>query len=529
MKKIIALMLSVLMVFSVFAACGNDNATSGSAGSTSKSESGSSSVAEGGDSSVTQGNTNNTRDETVSLVMCFMNWVGPMDTQRQVVEAMNELTREKLNLEIDLQIMDSASYQQQMTLMLAGGEQVDLFNTISVGYTTAINNGYVLNLEENDLLNTYGQGIIETMGETMVDACRFDGVLYGLPNQRDMAIGLQAYAIGAQYLDAIGYEYNDDNVMHVTEEELGDVLSQLNEKYPDLDVIVPQTASLGQSVSFDGIGGDNYGVLMDYAQDLNVVNLFSTDDYYNFCKKWYDWNQQGYLSGDALTNDIAATTQVRSGTAMSYMTATKPGIRSQETNLCGQPMIILQSGEDFMKSSAPAAMPWCISSNTVDEVAAMEYLNELYTNEDLSRLICWGREGEEWVYTDDGHLTFPEGVDADTSGYLHSVNWQMPNQFIAGVFVGDDLDLWDQMETFNNESLKSKALGFTFDNSSVSTEYTALYNIFTEYEKQLGFGFTDPDVGIPEMVRRLEEAGLEKYMTEKQTQLDAWAKANGVS
>lgn len=528
MKKILALMLAVLMVLSVFAACGGDSGTSGTS-SASKPAAGSSSAADGGDSSAEEGNTNNTREETVSLVMCFMNWVGPMDTQQQVVEAMNEITREKLNLEIDLQIMDSASYQQQMTLMLAGGEQVDLFNAISVGYTTAINNGYVLDLEENDLLQNYGKGIIETMGDTLIDACRFDGVLYGLPNQRDMAIGLQAYAIGAQYLDAIGYEYNDDNVIYVTEEEINDVLSQLNEKYPDLDVIVPQTASLGQSVSFDGIGGDNYGVLMDYAQDLTVTDLFSSDDYYNFCKKWYDWNQQGYLSGDALTNDIAATTQVRSGTAMSYMTATKPGIRQQESNLCGQEMVVLQSGEDFLKSSAPASMPWCIATNTVDETAAMEYLNELYTNEDLSRLLCWGREGEEWVYTDDGHLTFPEGVDADTSGYLHSVNWQMPNQFIAGVFEGDDLDLWEQMEKFNDESMKSKALGFTFDNSSVSTEYTALHNIYTEYQKQLEFGFTDPDVGIPEMVQRLNDAGLEKYITEKQTQLDTWAGANGVS
>lgn len=527
MKKILALMLAVLMVFSVFAACGNENSTS-SAGSASKSESGSSSAAAGGDSSAEE-STTTTRDKTESLVLCFMNFIGPMDNQPQVIEAMNEITREKLNLEIDIQIMDSASYQQQMTLMLAGGEQVDLFNTITIGYSTAINNGYVLDLEENDLLQNYGKGIIDTMSADLIDACRFDGVLYGLPNQRDMAIGLQAYAIGSQYLDAIGYEYSDDNVIHVTEEELNDVLAQLNEKYPDLDVIVPQTASLGQSVSFDGIGGDSYGVLMDYAQDLKVTDLFATDDYYNFCKKWYDWNKQGYLSGDALTNDIAATTQVRSGTAMSYMTATKPGIRQQESNLCGQNMVILQSGEDFLKSSAPASMPWCISTNTVDEVAAMEYLNELYTNEDLSRLLCWGREGEEWVYSDDGHLTFPEGVDADTSGYLHSVNWQLPNQFIAGVFEGDELDLWEQMETFNDESLKSKALGFTFDNSSVSTEYTAIHNIYTEYQKQLEYGFTDPDVGIAEMVQRMGDAGLEKYITEKQTQLDAWAGANGVS
>ena len=52
--------------------------------------------------------------------------------------------------------------------------------------------------------------------------------------------------------------------------------------------------------------------------------------------------------------------------------------------------------------------------------------------------------------------------------------------------------------------------------------------MYNEYGKALLFGFTDPDVGIPEFEARLKEAGLEKYMAAKQEALDAWAQEAGV-
>ena len=61
------------------------------------------------------------------------------------------------------------------------------------------------------------------------------------------------------------------------------------------------------------------------------------------------------------------------------------------------------------------------------------------------------------------------------------------------------------------------------------SEYTAMVNIYNEYADQLEMGFLNPDEGIPEMVERLKASGLEKYMAEKQAQLDAWAEENGIS
>ena len=133
----------------------------------------------------------------------------------------------------------------------------------------------------------------------------------------------------------------------------------------------------------------------------------------------------------------------------------------------------------------------------------MLFIQTLY----LSNLLCWGEEGKEWQKTEDGHITFAEGVTAENSEYYNNVNWQTPNQFIAEIWQGDSLDIWERMEKFNSESVKSIALGFSFDNSAVSSTYTALMNVYDGYVKALFYGFTNPETGIPEVVDKLNAAG----------------------
>jgi len=66
-------------------------------------------------------------------------------------------------------------------------------------------------------------------------------------------------------------------------------------------------------------------------------------------------------------------------------------------------------------------------------------------------------------------------------------------------------------------------MGFTFDNSNVKTEYTAVTNVIEQYMYGLVCGSVDPTTEIPIFLQRLDEAGLGTIIAEKQTQLDAWA------
>ena len=77
---------------------------------------------------------------------------------------------------------------------LPGGEQIDLYFSTGLGLTQSVQNGYAVDLEDDDghggsLIETYGQDIIETMGWDNINTSRVGGVLYGIPNERDLAQG----------------------------------------------------------------------------------------------------------------------------------------------------------------------------------------------------------------------------------------------------------------------------------------------------------------------------------------------------
>ena len=77
----------------------------------------------------------------------------------------------------------------------------------------------------------------------------------------------------------------------------------------------------------------------------------------------HDYFNKGYISKDAATDTTPVGELVKAGTLASYTTAGKPGIKAQETNLCGQDMTIFQTMDDFITSSAAASFPWAIAHN----------------------------------------------------------------------------------------------------------------------------------------------------------------------
>ena len=72
-------------------------------------------------------------------------------------------------------------------------------------------------------------------------------------------------------------------------------------------------------------------------------------------------------------------------------------------------------------------------------------------------------------------------------------------------------------------------MGFSFDNSSVSSEIAAIYAVVDEYRAGLLGGALDLDENYPRFIQKLKDAGIDTVIAEKQKQLDAWAQENGVS
>lgn len=168
-KKSAAVLLACLTVTSL-TACGgggsDDPAVSDESGNASGSES-------------TGGAAND--GDIVKLVV----WgVGTADTEdcNEIAAAISEITREKIGVEIELVRGQDA---EQINLALSSGEPIDLlnYNNVNGQLATIVRNSYATGLDE--LVEQYGQGALEVINPVDLDACRFGGVLYALPDMKD--------------------------------------------------------------------------------------------------------------------------------------------------------------------------------------------------------------------------------------------------------------------------------------------------------------------------------------------------------
>ncbi len=531
MKKrtLIALATAVLTTASL-SACGSSSSDSSSqtdAAGSSASTSESGDAASEGDPAA---DAIAARTEPQTIVVNWPTYSGTLDGLDRIVEKMNELTIPALNLQVEMQITDFANRTQSITLAISGGEQIDIISSIGVGYTNGIAKDYWEDLEQDvdgyNLLETYGSGIIDTMGWDILDACRgADGVLYGVSQQKENAQGRFALAIGTEYLEAAA-EYMDlepdfeSDVWRVNGlEDLITILKAAHDANPNMDAF--STGGLQASwTDVDALGGDYFGVLADYGKG-DVVDWFQDDSYLAMVNGMRELFNYGCINPSDLTDTTSANARVKAGSLMSYITNYKPGSDIQESTLCGRDMTIVVGGPDFTASNSIASMPWCICSNTDDVVAAMQYLNFMYTSSEWNELFKWGEKDVDFEEID-GTAKFKEGAE-----YNHALQWIAPGQFLAMPEYGNPTNLWDVYEEFNANATVSEASGFTFDNTPVTNEYTALSNAYSEYQKSIEYGMTDPETAIPEMIEKLNAAGYQKYMEEKQTQLDAWRANNG--
>lgn len=468
--------------------------------------------------------------EYEKVVVSFFDWTGAPAGLDRINAKLSEYTREKLGVDMELLIIDVAAYTEDLKLMLSSGEQVDLFSTCGPGYMTCVNNGYTADLEEDGLLDNYGAELKSLIRTDYLDACRVGGTLYGVPPIKDYAIQTACILIGTEYLEGAGvdlskFEKDDLGYNKATWDDVDEMFAAIHEAYPDKIVYSTQDNLLTQGSCVDNIAGDYFGCLLDPANSLKIENVYESDLFKEWADRAYRWNQAGYISGDAMTDDNGASSRIKSGAYMAMMAQAKPAYQNQINGECGRDMTIFDVGDAFMGSSAVSAFPWCMNQATEDPIAAMQVLNLLYTDPVVANLACWGEEGVEYVVNADTSINWADGVNPDNSEYYPNVLWLMPNQYAAHVWEGDPIDVGEQTAAFNdNCPVKSKALGFTWDNSDYAAEFTALQNAYKEFGPQVVYGFVDPETGLKQLNDALYAAGLEEYMAAKQEALDEWAK-----
>lgn len=329
--------------------------------------------------------------------------------------------------------------------------------------------------------------------------------------------------------DELGIDMSQVNSM----EDMTAVLKQVKEAHPDMIPLAPvQAGEVGVSTNYgqvDFLTDDRNsptGVLV--GDDLTVQDLFSTDLFKEKCDLVRSWYNDGLVMQDAATTTSAAAELMSSGNYFCYIAAYSYPEADTAASLqmqCGSnPIGAKIIGDAYLSTGDLNAVSWMIASTTDVPEAAMKFLNLTYTDADIINLLIYGIEGRDYVLNDDGTVSYPEGEDATTVPYTAQLSCgTLGNFFLMYPTAGTDRHLLDWELEQNKTAKTSPAMGFTFDSSSVKTQYTAVKNVVSQYLPGLICGSLDPDTEIDKFVKALNDAGYQDILNAKQEQLDAWA------
>ena len=344
-----------------------------------------------------------------------------------VSQAATAITLPKYNTTIKVIRYSYGTYAEQQNLMLASGEKLDLMASLSLTPTAGANNGQILPL--NDLLAATGQDLLAQIPEADWLCTSVNGQIYGVRNNKELATGY-GYAMLTSVLDELGV----DAATIQTEEDFDALLRQVKAAYPNIWPMVSDGGTSGWYTEYyDELGGD-YGILEDCTTDsTTVVCKFATDSYYQTIEKRYNWVKEGLMMPDGSTVSESANKLLGAGKGFSRYINTKPGIEGEVRADSGVDVTVAPMTKSFSTTSLLSNM-WYIPWQSEQPERAMQILNEIYINPELSNILINGVEGVHWTLVDEalGIIDYPEGVTPATTGYPPAA-WSWPNELITYV------------------------------------------------------------------------------------------------
>ncbi|BFK82526.1 MULTISPECIES: ABC transporter substrate-binding protein [Clostridium] len=428
---------------------------------------------------------------------------------KMVQDKANEYLGEKIGVNLDMKFVDFGDYNQKMSVIINSGEDYDLAFTCSWAgdYLGNARKGAFLELDE--YLDTVGKDMKAEIDQRFWDGAKVDGKTYAIPNQKEIGVA-PMWVFTKEYVDKYKIPYQDIHSL----EDLEPWLKLIKEKEPG---VTPLYITKGFSFTtfFDQLV-DPVGIDLN-DKDLKIQNMFATKEMKKSLETLRKYYKAGYINSDAATaqDDKAVKRFVTKADGQPYA----ENIWSKDLKY---PVVASPITDTWITNGSTTGSMIAVSKNSKNPEKAVEFLNLLNTDEYLRNLLNYGIEGTHYKKTGDNKIELinPEDKRYDVPYFA------MGNLFKTYIVGDEPADKWKEFEAFNDAAKISPALGFKFDSSKVSTEIAAINNVLEEFKATLYSGSVDVDEYLGKLNTKLKEQGIDKVITEMQTQMDEWKKEN---
>lgn len=514
-KRLCLVIALIFTITAILAGCGNsgDNAS----GSTVSTEDSTAQVS--------------TATDTPKLDFVELNFYYPGASKKElpvIQEAMDKYLKEKLNCNLKLMPIDWSVWSQKYPILLQSGEQIDLI-------FTSADNGYFQNIAKNayqplnDLLEKYGQGIKSVINPVYLQAAAVNGELYAMGVNKDLG-----QSNGIFFRKDICDKYGFDVEKITGLEDLEPMLQTIKEKEP---TFVPFYMIKGTNPEFRLVltnelyKEDRYEFnrIFRYIafdkQEKKFVNTLEVPGYVNEVKLLRDWYEKGYINKDATTAQTSEHDTFKAGKSWMFLSTSQPGQMEFFKDRNGFDLYMKDMSDGIISTDGATGALTAIGRTSKDPARAMMVLNLAYEDEYFINLFHRGIENVHYVKKSENVISIPEGYATwDDTGWNPGVNWEFGNQFKQYLKDSDDPEKFVKLDAYNKSLKEAELLGFYFDTSKIVTEVAAVNNAWNEFSPILGTGAANAEETISKAINKMKANGLDKMISEFQSQYDEWAK-----
>lgn len=448
-----------------------------------------------------------------------LTWYVPGDKQEDiasVMEAANAIIEPEIGAKLDMQFIDTGSYEEKVQMKMAANEEMDL---MFVGYINRLDKCVSLGglMEMEELINENCPELMETVPDYVIESAKVNGKLYAFPNQQIMA-AKSAISVRKDLAEEFGLDCSA--VKDV--EDLTDFYNWLMEKHPEVYPMRAINMASAMPTEYYAIH-DNYWIEMEDLLNgdgkIDLVVGAKTDEARQRAEYLWKWYQNGWIRNDVMVTSTDSA-DYSAGKYATFYTGWKPGGEAAVAKATGHEYECIIMPKDILRGDATSAMIG-ISRTCKQPEKAVKLINLINTNEELYKIICLGIEGKHYTVNDEGKAVVIEG-----SGYnTKNGDWKFGNQFNAPIREGQGDNVWEETKKLNDEAITSPLSGFVFDNTSVAAEVAAVQTVIEQYNVQL-YGAQNPAEYWDEMIKKMENAGVQKICDEMERQMNEFMQSN---
>ena len=227
-----------------------------------------------------------------------------------------------------------------------------------------------------------------------------------------------------------------------------------------------------------------------------------------------DWMQKGYVWPESTISEETTDNLMKQKLVFSAAIGSEDGIEKTKTDTYGFEVVAIKLNDGMVKTAQPGGWGIGVPVTSEEPEAAVRFINMMYTDSTLMDYMVYGTEGDDYTL-ENGLIKPVEG------GHFNTAAFMIGNNALLTPLASTDADFYKRVDERNRTAVKSEYLGFVIDTTGMDLLRSQINAVLDQYNYELhGGGYTEE--AFQEYVSKLEVAGLQEYIDQVQTQLDAW-------